>query len=92
MPEMQAIWQAIISETITVTKSNESSSIQLPVQNVRQQQTIAVYVDDRSKISPANNSLTAIRYPVFISSAKVVRRPTRSVKRYLVFCQMKLEG
>ncbi len=90
MPEMKAVWQAIMLENISVVEEN--SAIQKPLASLKLLQKTVVYSDNRTRISPANHSLTIIRYPVILKLVNGVGRTAGSVKRYLVFCQMKLEG
>ncbi len=90
MPEMKAVWQAIMQEKVAVKQ--ERSTLQIPFGFHQQLPKAIVYRDDRTKISPAHNSFNIIRYPVLVKLSKGVSGPPRSAKRYLVFCQMKLEG
>jgi hypothetical protein len=92
MPEMQAVWQAVTSEVSDHKTVHTNPSIQAPTERARFLRVEAISHDDKEKIPPIFHSLIPKHFNDERKKAIVLRRSSKSTKRYLVFCQLKTEG
>lgn len=92
MPDMQGIWEQISSEKNIGQQTAQYPVLQTPTEKTAAFLLEAVRTEDKEAIPPTQYSQEPIFHLLARKQVKWPWQQLRTIKRYLVFCQMKTEG
>ena len=91
LPDMSSVWQQTSTEKMVVTAAVHPG-IEAPTKKQQRFQTEAIREDDKEFLTPTAYSQAPILFLLARQHTGWPRRQLHSIKRYLVFCQLKTEG
>lgn len=92
MPDMQGIWEQISSGKSIGQQTDVRPVLQIPTEKTTAFFLEAVRTEDKEAIPPTQYSQEPHFHLLARKQVKWSGQQLRTIKRYLVFCQMKTEG
>jgi len=91
LPDMGSIWKQASTEKVAATAAVHPS-IEIPTEQQHHFQTEAIREEDKAILTPTAYSQAPILFLLARQHTGWPRRQIHSIKRYLVFCQLKTDG